>query len=502
MTRSTNPLTATALELQRRLETGSLTSVELTQLFLRQIKKHNKSLNAVISICPEEIVLAKADELDRERQAGHVRSKLHGIPIIVKDVIVTSKDLGMPTTAGSFAFASRTALRNAPVIDKLIDAGLLILGKSNMTEFCGLKSNNTPVGWSAYGGQTKSPYRRNDLPEAEQPVAGGSSSGSAVSIASGFCPLALGTETSGSTVYPSSLSGLYAMKPTPSLISTDGVFKLSASFDGIGIMARDPNDLVALADILAGDQASNSVPKICELNRSSSWEGLSLGVTDVLWGIHETAKDKWGHSHVQLTWQEAIARMKASGARVVYPVELPGYNTVVYNKQTLHTVAYHEFPSQVAKFANYFDTTTGDIKTLEDVIVWNKEHAAQALPEPYTTQTELEAAVLAGKAMTEAERQGAVTEIRRLAGGDGLGKIMRDAEVDIILSASDSLIVGFAGAAGWPIATVPLGNLQTNGQPFGFFAVAAKGREDLLFKFMRAFHATFPRVMEPSVVTW
>ncbi|KAF6832276.1 glutamyl-tRNA amidotransferase subunit [Colletotrichum plurivorum] len=492
-------ITFTALELQEKLQAGSLTSVELTKAYLEQIEKHNKHLNALISVCPKKIVLARAGELDSERQAGRTRSRLHGIPIV--DTFVTSGDLGMPTTAGSFVFASMTAAGNAPVIEKLLDAGLLILGKANMTEFCGLKSNNTPVGWSAYGGQTKSPYRRDGLSEAEQPTAGGSSSGSAVSVASGFCPLAIGTETSGSTVYPASLAGLYAMKPTPGRASTVGVFSLSASFDSIGIMARDPQDLAELHNVIIDSdqailkQAATSVPRSPAFKASSVWDGVSIGVTDVLWGIHETGRDKWGHSHVRATWRDAVEKMRAAGARVVYPMELPEYDIVAYNKQTLHTIAYHEFPSEVAKFAENFEPAEGGtIRSLEDVIHWNKEHAMQALPEPFTTQTELEAAVLAKSSMTEDERQMAVAGVRRLAGTYGLSKAMGDAGVDIVLSASDSLAVGFAGAAGWPIATAPLGNLTSNGQPFGFFAVAAEGREDLLFDSLGAFHATFPTV--------
>lgn len=168
------------------------------------------------------------------------------------------------------------------------------------------------------------------------------------------------------------------------------------------------------------------------------------------------------------------------------------------------------------KFAGNFDPETGEITTLEDVVAWNKDHADEALParecchgkegsmgcanemEAHTTQTELEAALVAATAMTEDGHQAAVSEVRRLAGIDGLGRAMREAKVDVIVSASDSIAVGFAGAAGWPIATVPLGNLETNGQPFGLFVTAPEGREDLLFRFMGAFYTTFPAIEKPA----
>ncbi|KAI8253985.1 putative amidase [Colletotrichum sp. SAR 10_98] len=190
--------------------------------------------------------------------------------------------------------------------------------------------------------------------------------------------------------------------------------------------------------------------------------------------------------------KDAVDRMRGAGARVVYPIELPAYDTVIHDKQTLHTIAYHEFSSQVKKFAGNFDPETGDIKTLEDVVAWNKDHADEALP------PQLEAALVAATAMTEAEHQAAVSEVRRLSGIDGLGRAMREAQVDVIVSASDSIAVGFAGAAGWPIATVPLGNLETNGQPFGLFVTAPEGREDLLFRFMGAFYATFQAIEKPA----
>lgn len=168
------------------------------------------------------------------------------------------------------------------------------------------------------------------------------------------------------------------------------------------------------------------------------------------------------------------------------------------------------------EFAGNFDPETGDVRTLGDIIAWNKDHADEALPPrecchckegsshranemvAHTTQTELEAALVAATTMSEDEHQAAVFEIRRLAGIDGLGRAMREAQVDVIVSASDSIIVGFAGAAGWPIATVPLGNLETNGQPFGLFVTAPEGREDLLFRFMGAFYATFPAIEKPA----
>jgi len=287
-------LFATAAELQQRLDTGDITSEGLVDIFLAQIDKHNHAgatLNAMMSTCPGPVARSTAAALDRERQQGHVRGPLHGIPVILKDAIVTSPELGMPTTSGSVALSRLRAVENAPVAQKLVDAGMIIIGKGNMTEFCGLKSDNTPVGWSAYGGQTRSPYRRADLPEAEQPVSGGSSSGPSVGVAAGFAPVGIGTETAGSNVYPASVNGLYGLTLTRGAVSTRGVFKLTESFDSIGVQARHPLDVAAVVGILLGKGETGGP------NGQDPWEGLSIGVLKCSWGtqgVHEGVEaGKW-----------------------------------------------------------------------------------------------------------------------------------------------------------------------------------------------------------------
>ena len=198
-------LTATAADLRGLLQTGHTTSVDIVEAYLTQIEKHNKAglgLRAIISTAPREMVLARAAELDSERLSGKVRSALHGIPIIIKDAVITSKALGMPTTAGAIAFENAYGKSNAAVIERLLLSGLIILGKASMTEFCGLKATCMTAGWSARNGLTQSAYitggfREDDLFKGRSGP-GGSSSGSAVGVSAGFAPLSIGTETSGS----------------------------------------------------------------------------------------------------------------------------------------------------------------------------------------------------------------------------------------------------------------------------------------------------------------
>ncbi len=290
-----DPVTATAVQLQQLLESGNLTSVEIVETYLEQIEKHNTNglkLRALISVAPKKSVFAIAKRLDDERANGKVRGPLHGLPIIVKDAIMTSPELGMDTTAGSYVFAGTKTKKNAAVIDRLSDNGLIILGKANMTEFCGLKDKARTPGWSARGGQTLSAYRRADLEEKSQPTCGGSSAGSGVGVSAGFAPLALGTDTAGSNVYPASVAGLYGLNPTIDSVSSDGMFRLSRAFDSVGAMTKTPVDLAALIGCMLTPKARQGYQSQSNQKSSSNgWGGVSVAFSELTWG-HVDA-DKW-----------------------------------------------------------------------------------------------------------------------------------------------------------------------------------------------------------------
>ena len=290
-----NPVTATAIQLQHLFVSRDLTSVEVIETYLEQIEKHNTNglkLRALISVAPKESVLAIAKRLDDEREHGRVRGLLHGLPVIVKDAIMTGPELGMDTIAGSAVFAGTKTKKNAAVIDQLINNGLIILGKSNLTEFCGLKDKARTPGWSAKGGQTLSAYRRADLDEKSQPTCGGSSAGSGVGVSAGFVPLSLGTDTAGSNVYPASVAGLYGLNPTTGSVSSDGVFRLSRAFDSVGAMAKTPADLALLVECMLTSEARQDFQNQRENKRSSSdWSDVSIAFSEMTWGHVDT--DKW-----------------------------------------------------------------------------------------------------------------------------------------------------------------------------------------------------------------
>ncbi|KAI1302931.1 amidase signature enzyme [Xylaria venustula] len=428
------------------------------------------------SILDRSCALETARKLDDERAHGKIRGPLHGIPVIIKDCIVTGPDLGMPTTVGSHIFSKQRAIGHAPVVEQLLEDGLIILGKGNMTEFLGLKSNDTPIGWSAVGGQTLSAHRKPEYDEKDQPTCGGSSSGPATAVVADFSPLGIGTETSGSVVFPASCCGLYGMKLTPGSVSTKGVFKLSNTFDGLGVFGRTPKDLSLLTDVIFNKERRNLLgPKALPLGlENMAWEELGIGMKS--------------------QYEAVPTRLKELGAKVEYPLDRPDGSALKFGEDSLVTIAYSEFPKRVEEFILNFDENP-DLKTLDDVIRWNEEHP-DALPAPYTTRTELIRA--RDSKMSEARHQEVCSELRRLVVEGDLGKLMKDKRLDIVVAPSDSTLVSYSAYAGWPIATVPLGRMESNGQPFGLFVLAREHREDILLKFMHLFEASFPPAALPT----
>src|SRR5437762_10854832 len=235
---------ATIQELQAALDDGRLTSMRLTRHFLERIEAYDRSgprLNAVLEVNPDAFAIAEA--LDRERASTGSRGPLHGIPVLLKDNIATADRLH--TSAGSLAFKDVVASRDAFLVTRLRDAGAVILGKSNMTEWANFMTTGMPAGYSSRGGQVVNPYVASSSP-------GGSSSGSAVAVAAGLCTVAVGTETSGSILSPANANSLVGIKPTLGLVSRAGIVPIAASQDTAGPLARTVADAAALLGALTG----------------------------------------------------------------------------------------------------------------------------------------------------------------------------------------------------------------------------------------------------------
>jgi amidase len=303
---SFNPLTATCSELQHLLETAQLTSLDIVERYLDQIAKFDKvgpRLNAMISVAPRHLLLRHAMELDEERRGGNVRGPLHGIPVTLKDSILTKEELGMPTTGGSWAFMSERSRTNAEVVERLFKQGMIVLGKNNLSEYGGLKASRMVPGWSSYGGLSLSPYVPKIDPDdgiLGHSKASGSSGGSAISLAAGYAPLSIGADTCGSISTPAVRLGLYSLKPTIGLVSLDGVLGLSEWCDSLGPMAKSARDIeLALIAIISDDERCNKVRDMIE-DTSNDPKDIS--------GLLKSLKLGFGSPDIWNLWESVCRR--------------------------------------------------------------------------------------------------------------------------------------------------------------------------------------------------
>jgi amidase len=298
--------------LQAEMKSGAITSRELVRTFLTRIEtidKHGPAINSVIEVNPDALEIAT--QLDAERARSGPRGPLHGIPILLKDNIDTGDK--MLTTAGSLALVNSRAPQDAFLVKRLRDAGAVILGKTNLSEWANFRSTHSTSGWSGRGGLTRNPYAldRNSC---------GSSSGSGAAIAAYLAVAAVGSETDGSIVCPSGINGLVGIKPTVGLISRSGVIPISASQDTAGPMALSVADAVALLNAMAAPDPKDSASTVAmrpaatdygQYLKADGLRGARVGVVRSLGGFD---------ARVDKVFDQAIAAMKAQGAEIIDPV--------------------------------------------------------------------------------------------------------------------------------------------------------------------------------------
>ncbi|KAF2742870.1 amidase signature enzyme [Sporormia fimetaria CBS 119925] len=496
-----DPLTTTAYELSELLNTGALTSVEIVETYLRQIEQHNRrgrQLRALISVAPKHELLRIAKKLDAERARGKKRGPLHGVPVVLKDNIMTDADLGMDTTVGSYAFVGCIPKKNATIVDRLVRRGIIILGKANLTEFCGLKNPSMPPGWSAVGGQCQSPYVARHIAKKklhwELSAPGGSSTGSAVSVASGFCTLAVGTDTIGSLITPANRAALYALKPTVGEIPMEGIFSLSKTFDSAGGMAKSAKDLVALMDAMmlpTSKETGNKTPTTCFRIRED-WGNLRIGFTEpTIWktwrksGRINADAERFMLQKYELVLQSLIQM----GVDIVYPVELPPQSSLnLDGKNSFEPIVYSEFRECLAEFIREFKITK--VHSLAEIINFNLEHPELCLPPSCPSQNDLMAALQSG--ILRDHVTAARHHLSQAGGTNGLDYLFSTHQLDILVAPGDAALSALAAAAGYPTAACPLSALKLNGQPFGLTLTSRPHTEHLLLHFLTAYEATFP----------
>lgn len=488
-----NVLTATARELQERLRNGTSTSVEIVRAYLDQIDRHNlkgANINAFISLAPTAKLLEIASELDDRRARGDVLSPLHGIPILVKDNIMT---VDFDTTCGSFALKGVKVKANADVVDYVLSAGMIILGKTNLSEWAGKKGALVPGGWSAVGGQTQSPYIKGGFVKGDTFLGHsnpcGSSSGSAAGVAAGFAPLSLGTETDGSIIQPAGRNSVYGLKVTPGLISTKGTSPTSPISDSLGPMARSATDLATLLGILA--------QKDYEASLTRTWKDQKVAFVDpYLWTAPEIAMPLVPEllEHQRQSYLAAADLIEQEGGKVVRDAFLFQYSALEINgKPGIDQVWDHDFAGCLEEFLAGYENAP--IKTLADLVRYNEEHADTELPEEFPgRQSLLEDAL--GEGLSDEDYDSAKVFLREKA-QSGFDKIFSEHGVDILAMPQDCRVSTLSAAAGYPSGISPLGYSPINGRGYGIVVVAKAGREDKIVEFMAAWEATHPGLPQP-----
>ena len=356
---------ATISDLQEKMASGKYSSEQLTKMYWQRIENIDKkgfTLNAVIELNPDALAIAQA--MDAERKAGKVRGALHGIPILIKDNIDTSDK--MMTTAGSLALAGHKASKDAFIVKKLRDAGAVILGKTNLSEWANFRSSQSCSGWSSRGGQTKNPYILDHNPC-------GSSSGSGVAVSANLCVVAIGTETDGSVTCPASTNGIVGLKPTVGLLSRSGIIPISHTQDTAGPMARTVKDTAILLNALTGIDVDDPKTKASEGKTVADYTTFldANGLKGKRIGIE---KKKYTNQFLTRLFDKAVNDMKQQGAEII---EIEYLDKINANGEAEFTLMCYEFKYGINK---YLSTADSPMKTLQDLIDFNKKNEDQAMP--------------------------------------------------------------------------------------------------------------------------
>src|SRR6266496_4004541 len=348
----------TIADLQAGMSSGKFTARSITEKYLTRIDatdKQGPAINSVLELNSD--ALAMADAADKERRDKVARGPLHGIPVLIKDNIDTADR--METTAGSLAMLGSRCTKDAFVVQKLREAGAVILGKTNLSEWANIRSSHSSSGWSGRGGQTKNPYALDRNPC-------GSSSGSGAATSANLCVVAIGTETDGSIVCPSSADGIVGIKPTLGLISRAGIIPIAHSQDTPGPMARTVRDAATLLGVLGGsdprdpataDADAKSQKDYTQFLDPNGLRGARIGVARKYFGFNDA---------VDALMNSLIDQMKSDGAIIIDPADLESHGK--FDDSELLVLLYELKADLNAYLANRPGT---QVKTLADVIAFN-----------------------------------------------------------------------------------------------------------------------------------
>ena len=502
------PLEETTIgALQDDMASGAWTARAITEAYLTRISQLNlegPALRALIETNPDAVF--QADVLDRERQARGPRGPLHGVPVVLKDNIDTSDR--MTTTAGSLALEGWVAPRDASVAARLRAAGAVLLGKANLSEWANFRSTRSSSGWSGRGGQCRNPYALDRNPC-------GSSSGSGVAVSASLCAVAIGTETDGSIVCPSSANGIVGIKPTVGLVSRAGVIPISHTQDTTGPMARTVRDAVVVLGVIAGadpadpataDSGAHSLSDYTPFLEDGGLQGARLGIARRFLGFHEG---------VDQVFETAVEALRSAGAVIVDPVDLrpsgrpaaPGVETSLGAAET--EVLLYEFKAGLNAYLGARGPAA-EVRSLAALIDFNERHADTEMP--YFGQERLLAAEAKGP-LSEPLYLEALAAARRLSRSEGIDRAMDEHALDAIVGPTGGpawvtdLVngdhfggssSGYPAVAGYPNITVPAGNVH--GLPVGVSFFGRAWSEPTLIRIAYGFEQTVQARLVPRLL--
>jgi amidase len=482
---TTDILEATIPELQAAMDEGRLTAAQLTRHCIERIETYDRSgprLNAVLEVNPDALKLATA--LDHARRSTGRRSLLHGIPVLLKDNIATADRLH--TSAGSLALKDCIAPQDAFLVTRLREAGAVLLGKANMTEWANFMTTGMPDGYSSRGGQVANPYGTELRP-------GGSSSGSAVAVAAGFCTGAVGTETSGSILYPADRNSLVGIKPTVGLVSRSGIVPLAASQDTAGPLARTVTDAAILLRTLTGVDPRDRATRASRAHAQRDYT-VCLdpdGLKGARLGVPRTTYFERLNSGEMAVIEDALQALHSLGAIMVDPADIPTAREVFTFRSD---VLLYEFKRDV----NRYLAALGDrspIRSLHDLIRFNEAHPREMLR---FGQILLLAAQATSGCRTVTYAVSRAEDIR-LARTEGIDAVMARERLDALV------FPGGRGAdlgakAGYPSVIVPAG-YTTEGAPVGLTFLGRAWSEPTLIRLAYAFERSTQHRRPPVGVT-
>ena len=415
---------ASAGQQQAAMTDGRATSEQLVAAYLERIERIDRSgpkLNAVIAV--NRHALADARRLDAERKAGKVRGPLHGVPILLKDNIESAD--GTATTAGSLALAANVPQREAPIVKRLTDAGAVILGKANLSEWANFRSSRSISGWSGVGGLVRNPYSLDR-------TACGSSAGSGAAVAAGLAAFAIGTETDGSVVCPAAINGVVGLKPTVGLVSRTHIVPISAEQDTAGPMTRTVADAAALLGVIAGTDPLDPATRDADARKSNYLNALKRdALKDARIGVWTPNKGRSVQADV--IFEDALKALRAQGA-VLVEIKGPEDATLARIGELEGDCLRTEFKAAVNA---YLASTPAAVRTrtLDDLIAFNKTEAGREMP------------LFAQEIFEDAAKRPAITDPGYLAKRDQ-ARTMSRAALDKMLTGLDAIVAPGNAPAG------------------------------------------------------